>query len=207
MKTILLYGFLGRQFGRVHHYDVKTPAEAIRALTVTLTGFKKALVDGGYYKVLIGGVDNVSSDRVLNPTSDRESIRIVPVLAGSGKAFVQILIGAALIYFSGGLAAGLQATGTAAGIAGATAGQAGLMGITSAMIAQVGVSLIIGGVSQILFQPKAAQSVDKPANKASYAFDGAVNTTAQGNPVPVLYGGPLIVGSQVISAGLSTEQI
>ena len=45
MKTILLYGFLGRQFGRVHRYDVASPAEAVRALTATLQGFRKAVVD------------------------------------------------------------------------------------------------------------------------------------------------------------------
>jgi len=72
----------------------------------------------------------------------------------------------------------------------------------------VGWSLIIGGAAQMLFAPKTPDGpADKPDNKASYAFDGAVNTAAQGNPVPVLYGGPLIVGSQVISAGLSAEPL
>jgi predicted phage tail protein len=66
---------------------------------------------------------------------------------------------------------------------------------------------MLGGVTQMLFSPKSAQSVERPENRPSYSFDGAVNTTAQGSPVSVLYGGPLIVGSQVVSAGLSVEQI
>jgi predicted phage tail protein len=41
----------------------------------------------------------------------------------------------------------------------------------------------------------------KPNDTASYLFNGPVNTTEQGNPVPVLYG-RLIVGSQVVSASV-----
>lgn len=208
MKTILLYGFLGKQFGRVHRYDVKSPAEAVRAMSVTLTGFKKALIDGGAYRVLVGSKrDNVSDERVTFPVSDREAIRLVPVISGAGKGFGQIILGAALMYFSGGLAGIFGATGAAAGVVGAGAGAAGAFGITSAMIGKIGLSLIIGGVSQMLFSPKPAASVEKPENKPSFTFDGAVNTVAQGNPVPIFYGGPLIIGSQVISAGLSVEAL
>ncbi len=197
MKTILLYGFLGRQFGRVHRYDVRTPAEAIRALSVTLQGFRQALVSGGAYRVLVGGKEALNFERIGHPVSSRESIRIVPVIAGAGRGLGQVIVGAALIYFSGGLAGAFGATATTAGFAGITAGT----------FTAIGVSLVIGGVSQMLFAPKTPESVERPENNPSFAFDGAVNTAAQGNPVPVLYGGPLIVGSQVISAGLSVEQI
>ena len=75
-------------------------------------------------------------------------------------------------------------------------------------ISSIGFSMVMGGVSQMLFSPPQAQSggMERPENKPSYAFDGAVNTAAQGNPVPLCYG-QLIVGSQVVSAGLSVEQI
>lgn len=199
----MLYGFLGKQFGRVHRYDVVSPAEAVQALIITLKGFKKALADGGSYKVLVGGKESLSLKEVGYPISDKESIRIVPVVAGSSNPYVRIVIGAALIYFSGGLAAGMGATAATA----TTAGTAGFMGITAATFTAVGTSLIIGGVSQILFTPKAAGSTERPENMPSSSFDGAVNTSAQGNPVSILYGGPLIVGSQVISAGLSVDQI
>ncbi|HCW20974.1 MAG TPA: phage tail protein, partial [Achromobacter sp.] len=45
---------------------------------------------------------------------------------------------------------------------------------------------------------------DSPDNGASYNFNGPVNTSAQGIPVPVLYG-RMIVGSAVISAGIYAE--
>lgn len=182
MKTILLYGFLGRQFGRVHRYDVASPAEAVRAMCATLRGFRKALVDGGAYRVLVGGKQALAVDQVPHPVSDRESIRIVPVIAGAGKGTGQVIIGALLVVAS-------------IFIPGAQG------------LAPVGYAMIIGGVAQMLFAPNTPESTDAPNNQASYAFDGAVNTAAQGNPVPVLYGGPLIVGSQVISAGLSVESM
>ena len=203
MKTIMLYGFLGKQFGRVHRYDVVSPAEAIQALVITLKGFKKALVDGGSYKVLVGGKESLERDHLGFPVSDRESIRIVPVVAGSSNPITRIIIGAALIWFAAPLAGAMGATaGTAT-----AAGTAGFMGVTAGTFAAIGTSLIIGGVSQILFSPKSAETTERPENRPSYAFDGAINTSAQGNPVSILYGGPLIVGSQVISAGLSVDQI
>ena len=45
---------------------------------------------------------------------------------------------------------------------------------------------------------------DGPDNGASYNFNGPVNTTAQGNPVPLLYG-EMFVGSATISAGIYSE--
>jgi predicted phage tail protein len=65
----------------------------------------------------------------------------------------------------------------------------------------IGASLALGGLSQLLFPPPT------PATRGSnYSFGGPLNTSDQGNPVPVLYG-RLIVGSQVISSAFSTDQI
>lgn len=198
MVTVLLYGFLGRQFGRVHRYDVRSPAEAVSALAATLDGFRPALVDGGSYRVVVGGRDALELERISNPVSSRETIRIVPVVSGAGNGFGQAILGAALMWATGGFAA----LGYA-GFAGAAAGT-GLWAVG----ASIGMSLMLGGVSQMLFAPPKAESggVDRPENRPSYAFDGAVNTAAQGNPVSICYG-QLTVGSQVISAGLSVEQI
>lgn len=200
MKTVMLYGWLGRQFGRVHRYDVCTPAEAVKALSVTLAGFRKALVEGGAYRVLVGGKSDLARTQLCDPVSDRETIRIVPVVSGAGRGVGQIIVGVAMVvaaFYTGG--ASISASGFMAG------------GITTTfwggIAVSVGASLIVGGVSQMLFSPKAGSTSERPENAPSHSFDGAVNTVAQGNPVPVLYGGPLIVGSQVVSAGLSVEQI
>ena len=73
-------------------------------------------------------------------------------------------------------------------------------------VASVGVSLAAGGVVQMLSpQPKlSANNNNGDKQSASYNFSGAVNTTAQGGPVP--YGfGRMRVGSAVISAGIDAE--
>lgn len=201
MQTVLLYGFLGKQFGRVHRYDVKSPAEAVRALCVTLKGFRQALADGGAYRVMVAGKEALSMDRLAEPISQRETFRIVPVVAGAGRGIGQVILGAALIYFSGGLAGAFGATAATA----TTAATAGAFGITAGTFTALGASLILGGVSQMLIKPPSSQSQEAIENQPSFAFNGAVNTVAQGNPVPVLYGGPLLIGSQVVSAGLSTN--
>ena len=193
MQTVMLYGHLGRDFGRVHRYEVRNPAEAVRALCVTVKGFRQALAQGAY-RVLVAGKQALDAPGLGDPVSSRESIRIVPVVSGAGKGLGSVILGAAIIgaaFYTGG--ASLTATGLGTTVWGGIA-------------VQVGASLILGGVSQMLFKPPEAQNTDKPENKPSSAFDGAVNTAAQGNPVPVLYG-RLIVGSQVISAGLSVEPI
>lgn len=194
MMTVLLYGFLGQRFGRVHRYAAHSPAEAVRALSVTLPGFRQALIDGGAYRVLRGGREALGADDIVAPHSARDTLRIVPVVAGAGKGFGQILLGAALV----GLSLWLPPIGFG--------GSGFLSTIGNSIIRSIGTSLIFGGVSQALTSTPKSQQVEAVSNKPSYAFDGAVNTAAQGNAVPVCYG-RLIVGSQVVSAGLSVEQI
>ena len=193
MMLILLYGTLGQRFGKVHRYAVKTPREAIRAMCVTLPGFREAASEGSY-RVLAGGSRELELEQTAWPISQKESLRIVPVVQGR-NGLGKVLLGAALIGFS--LAFPQFGAFTIGGWSSSI----------SAIAGNIGVSLVLGGVSQMLFAPPSPpKNVDRPENKPSFAFDGAVNTAAQGNPVPVCYG-RLIVGSQVISAGLSTEAI
>ena len=197
MKTIMLYGPIGARFGRVHRYSVSSPAEAIKALSATLEGFKQAFIDGGHYRILVGGKESVNIDESAYPTSGRETIRVIPVVAGA-EGLGKVVLGGALIMASGGLAAGL---GGAFGFSTATTA------ILASSISSIGVSLAIGGVSQMLFSPQLNDSsAERPENKPSFIFNGAVNTTRQGNPVPVCYG-RIIVGSQIISAGLTVAEV
>ena len=198
MLTVLLYGHLGARFGRVHRYAAHSPAEAVRALCATLPGFRRALAEGGAYRVLRGGREALGAEQIREPMSLRDTLRIVPVAAGAGKGFGQILLGAALIGLS--FIPGLQAP--------LFSGASGFLGEISfgSILGSIGRSLLFSGVSSILFSQTPSRNVDSPNNKPGYAFDGAVNTAAQGNPVPVCYG-RMIVGSQVVSMGLSTERI
>jgi predicted phage tail protein len=74
-----------------------------------------------------------------------------------------------------------------------------------AQVMAMGVALALGGVAQLLAPRAAASATPEQAdNTPSLAFNGAVNTMGQGGPVPLGYG-RLLVGSQVISVGFSTN--
>lgn len=197
LRDVRLYGKLGAQFGRVHRLAVANTAEAIRALCVVLPGFEQALASSeerGIRYACFLGKRNIGEDEIRVPPGD-DVIRIAPILAGAKQGgLFQTLLGAALIvaafYFPP--AAGLATLGTPGAI-------------VAPMMLSMGVSMALGGVSQMLSpQQRGLSAKDGPDNGASYNFNGPVNTSAQGNPVPVLYG-RMIVGSAVISAGIYAE--
>ena len=83
-----------------------------------------------------------------------------------------------------------------------------IMGVV--LIVVGGAVMAIGGVVQMLGpQPKGLGSQDSVENRPSYSMNGTVNTQAQGNPVPVAYGGHdqkgMLTGSAVISGGIMAE--
>ena len=225
MKKIVLRGELGKKFGRTHWFDLNTPAEAIRALSANFTEFANELAGaaerGVGYMVHIGKDAMQSLDEIDYPSGKSEEISITPVLQGAGDGGVgQIFAGIGLI------AAAIVLGPIGLGVLGATGAIAGTAGIATA-IGYVGAAMVLGGTAQLLsptlsantsssfgasasraparesFSPRNNEPAD---NRSSYIFNGAVNLTAQGNPVPICYG-RMKVGSVVVSAGLSTEDI
>ena len=200
LRTIRLYGTLGSRFGRVHRLAVLNASEAIRALCILIPGFERFLMESRdqrlTYSVFLGR-ENIGQDRLKVPVGNSD-IRIAPMVIGSKRAgSLQTIIGIALIvaasYFSGGAVAGGKGL-----IGGATGSGWGA-------VANVGIAMAMGGVMQLMSpQAKGLGSRDSPDRRASYSFNGPVNTAAQGNPVGLLYG-QLTVGSAVISAGIYAQ--
>jgi len=195
LRTVRLYGSLSR-FGRVHRLAVASTAEAVRALCVLVPGFERELMtsrDKGIRYACFVGKTNIGQDDLH--LAGGGDIRIAPVLAGAKRGGVlQTIIGATLVVI-GAAVWGFSAF-TDFGASGATIGN---------FLINAGISMMIGGVIQMLSPQQQSQSAkDSAANGASYNFNGPVNTTAQGNPVPLLYG-RLIVGSAVISAGILAQ--
>lgn len=195
IRTIRLYGKLGTKFGRVHTLAVESTAEAIRALCATLPGFERELMtskDRGVSYACFIGKRNLGPENIADPVGGQD-IRVAPILQGNKKGgLFQTIIGVALI--------ALAITNPMGWVA---LGVAGAVGTTAVL--SMGISLALGGVVQMLSpQQKGLSAKDKPENGASYNFNGPVNTSAQGNPVPVLYG-ELIIGSSVISAGIESH--
>lgn len=196
MRKIVLYGELGRRFGKYWHLDVTTPAEALRAIAANRRDFVPFLTDWAHkdlgFKVFCGR-DLSTAERLTYPFAEKEVIRIVPVVAGAGdgKSLLTIGIGIFLMFVPGGQGVG-----------------ATFLGMSSATVAAVGASLVISGVASLLAPtPKSVQPEQRPENKPSFIFTGAVNTILQGGCVPVCYGGPIEVGSYVISASMDSRDI
>lgn len=188
--TIRLYGAMGARFGRVHrpHLDNNTPAEAVRYLRSQFPGIDAYLVgakDRGVGFAVFRGKENIGKDQLEEPVGN-DDIRIAPIIMGSKNGGVfQIIVGIVLVL-----------VGSFATV---------FTGPVGAAMVAVGWGMIVGGVIQLLTPvPKGAKGRDRPDNAPSYVFSGAVNTQAQGNPVPLLYG-RMIVGSAVVSAGINAE--
>jgi predicted phage tail protein len=182
MRVVKLYGELGRRFGREFRLDVVTPAEAVRALCAVLRGFEQALRGHPHgFHVLAGRRDVAERERLLEPAGEGEPIKIVPATAGSKKGgILQTIIGVALV------------------VVGFVTGQAWLV--------QIGAALALGGVAQMLTPTPKTPGSDSTDTAQSYYFSGPVNTSVQGGAVPVGYG-RMIVGSSVISMGLSVQEL
>jgi len=197
LRTIRLYGKLGAVFGRVHQFVCNDTAGAVRALCTMVPGFQRYLLeskDNGLGYAVFIGKENIG-EQSLNAPVGNEDIRIAPVILGSGRGgFFQVVLGAALV-------GGAFLTGGAT----LAAGKLAFSGLMAQMAFGVGVSMVLGGVSQLLTkQPQGITGVDSPDNGASYNFNGPVNVTAQGNPVPEFYGQG-IVGSVTISGDMYSE--
>ncbi|HIH4373019.1 TPA: tail assembly protein [Citrobacter freundii] len=188
MTTIKLSGSLAKMFGRAHQRLISTPREVFRALSVTVPGFEKYLntskARGLTYTVMVGK-RNISESDLDFPNAGQE-IRIVHVIIGSKRAGVlQTILGAALVAVS--------------------IWMPGVSIAASNMMFAAGASMALGGIAQMLSpQPGGLASKQDADNKASYAFGGVTNTTAQGNPVPLCYGKRRI-GGAIISAGIYVE--
>lgn len=189
-------GYL-KKFGN-HKFFVNSPAEAIKAMLMQMPDFDKAFRAAGKRGVQFAirtdkrNITDVEQLRMGQP----KVVKLIPKYSGgknSGMAFLAAAVIIAAVVFTGGTA-GFGAGGWFAA------------GSASASIAtSIAISLAIGGITQMLSpQPDGLSTVADAENKASYAFGGPVNTTAQGNPVPLFYG-YREVGGAVISASIRAE--
>jgi predicted phage tail protein len=185
LREVRLYGVLGKRFGQVHRIAVASPAEAVRALSCTIDGFHEFLISQvSYgYKVIVGAVAR-SVDQLRDPVGTAEIIKVIPIIGGAKRAGIgQIILGAVIAAVSF--------------VAGGYSYNPGVA---------FGISLMLGGVVQLLSPQRTIKEDQKSDAAKGYAFDGPINTSQQGLPVPLVIG-RVITGSAVISAGLTTDDV
>jgi predicted phage tail protein len=216
LREIRVYGELAKFMGvRSFMAEARDVAEAVRYLLVNFAGLEAHMAQYDY-RVLVGSY-NIDEQELNHPVG-QNIIRIIPVVAGAvtfgqifGSGVGKVIVGALLIgaaFFTGGASIGLL--GLAAPVA------------VSSVLAGIGISMALGGVSQMLTpvpriappsigngtatsSPSTMRETEMDPQK-SYSFSGIQNTSVQGTPVPIIYG-ETIVGSVVISANVSTQEV
>ena len=178
LKTIKLYGVLGKKFGKEFKLAVESTREAVKALSIQVPGFEQFMLtahEQGLTFAVFQDDENISEDQIDFETGAKV-IRIVPKVIGAGGdgGVINLILGAVMV------------------VVGAWTGQAWLVGM--------GVGMVAGGVAQMLAPKVDAQDQNQDGNKSNFGFGGAVTTIAQGNPVPILYG-QREVGGFIVNAG------
>lgn len=115
--------------------------------------------------------------------SNIKSIRITPILKGSGgkvASWFQVIVAVVVIVVS---CIWFNPAGIAAGI-----------------------GMLVGGVMGLIASNTSDDNKGAD-NKNSTYFNGPKNTVAQGNPVQLIYGKKILVGSQIVSSSFEIEQI
>lgn len=132
--------------------------------------------------------DVVDQDQVLGGSLEGVTdIHLYPVIEGAGSRGAQIVLGAALI------------------VAGVFTG-----GASWAYAAQVGSALITTGtglvLSGVFAQRPSSNMRERPDERSSFIFNGAVNSVQEGTAIPLVYGRHR-VGSIVVSASLDVSEV
>jgi len=217
-QVVRLLGDLGERYGAEHaFYNLRTPADAIKLLSINYPEFKAELITahekGIGYRVLQAGVD-LNFDELQLPIGQNDLI-ITPVLVGQGGVG-KIFAGIGLIAVSFLLPGAGLFGASAFGAFGGPIAAAGTLTTVGTAISAIGASMILGGVTEMLspqpdigvggvsnrsnLQATRPESVNRGADgQQSYAYLGAQNTVGVGATIPVAYG-KVLIGSHVISA-------
>ena len=185
LKTIKLYGVLGRKFGKEFHLAVESTREAVKALSVQVPGFEQFMLtahEQGLAFAVFQDDENIGEDQIDFETGAKV-IKIVPKVIGAGGngvlqtilGAVMVVVGVVMLYIPG-------AQPFAASVIGA------------------GIGMMVGGIAQMMMPKMDEGDQNQDGNRANKGFGGAVTTIAQGNPVPILYG-QREVGGFIVNAG------
>ena len=177
MVTVIFYGDL-KQFGTVFKLDIGSVPEAIRALVTQIPGLREH-IEKGSYKVRVDG-KYIGDEGVHSEVSS--TLHLTPVVKGAGKngGLLQVVVGIVMIV--------------------AAVFYPPLAPYAAAMIS-AGTGLVLGGVAQLLTKMPKAEGFKDSDDLKSSSFSNLANMTAQGAPVPLIYG-KMMVGSKVLSQGV-----
>lgn len=211
LRTVYLHGPLKEKFGASHEFDIEDALDAFRALRANFAGFDQDLIQGKF-RIVRGGLDDGmelgEEDLTLGLGQARE-LHIVPVTEGAGRGAGKIVLGVAImgIALAGGYMAGMGFVGPlaeGATVLGTGMAESAFLGITWGNIAMFGAAMALTGIASLL---SPMPEMPKPRDRnESFLFQGPMNTSEQGPPVPLVYG-RMRVGSVLVSAEIVAEEV
>lgn len=201
LKTIYLHGALA-QFGRLFKLHIDSPHEAISALENQCDGFAAAIRQGRF-SIATGLADRLTpldGANMFAPFAEPD-LHIWPEIAGHGKGDGKMLLGLTLLglSFIPGVQAGIGSQFSRLGttLGGAGVGEAaGFFG--SKLLGGAATWLILSSASDSL-----APQIHAPAGTVESDVIAASASSAEGTPIPLIYGMVRVTQPPVISAGLS----
>lgn len=196
LTKVILDGEFAKVVGqREWMLDCNSPAEALDLIEANKPGIRRWIRQHlNEYKICqvecedLDGHKESLNDQTYQTNRKCKTIRFLPIFTGAGgdNGILQAIAGVAMIVV------GVIVSGMSFGLA-APIGS-GLIG--------AGVGMVLGAICTMLMKPSKDDDDDGASN---YYFNGAVNTTEQGNPVPLIFG-RCRVGSAVISSEIAVTE-
>ena len=186
-RNIIFKGRMGELFGEVHRLNVKTMQEAVHAIDTMKGGLRKYLIDcteNGIDFTVQRGEEFIGYDEIGLELGE-DDIIISPIPRGSGKLgdYLKVIIGIALI------------------IASFMVDPSGTSAATIAAMFSVGLQLALDGIIGLT-----TDDPDELNDANSTMFNGPINNTKSGIPVPLCYG-KLEVGGAVVNFGFTQTRL
>lgn len=197
-RTIYLQGKMGELFGDVWNLNAATVAECMHGIDCQREGkLKQYLLDcteKGIKFTVQRGKELLDYDNLQMDLGEDDLI-ISPVPAGSGNKLLKVIVGFVLMVGAAML------LGPAGAVATMEAGALKFLAYAGTMaMGMIGSVLLNQGVAEYMAPKKPGEKGD------AFLFDGPVNTTKQGVPVPLAYG-QLLVGGATISFGFTDDEV
>jgi len=206
-RKVYLVGELAEKFGSSFTVHAANYSEIFKCLDVNHLTFKRYLLDAeergvGFTLETAGKFEEDEKDLLLPLRQGDITFAALP--AGSKSGGAKIFAALVLFFVLGPMAAqAATASGFASGVT-LSAGTVGastagtFMGLTAAQITtgvqMLSLNLALTGIQQLMAPDPAVD--DNPTN---YLFNGAEQTLAEGDPVPLLYGELRVPGRPVSS--------
>ena len=186
-RTIHLMGRMGQLFGETHKLNCETVQEAMHALDCMKGGVRRYLLECTESDVQFTvqkGEDFIGMENIGDNLESNDII-ISPVPAGSKSGLTKLIIGIILI------AVAISFPGT----------QGSFSGFLAQGAFTAGVTLALSGIIEMTMDDP-----DELKEEKSSLFNGPINTTKMGVPVPICYG-KMEVGGAVTNFGFTQSRI